>query len=76
MYASGLTNVTDLAFHGRTLYAVQLDDDNFFDGHLGSVREIAFLTDAGTSVEGEGFALGAAVLALAMCLPPAASRAL
>ncbi len=24
VYASGLTNVTDLAFRGRTLYAVQL----------------------------------------------------
>ena len=27
VYASGLTNVTDLAFHGRTLYAVQIATD-------------------------------------------------
>ena len=26
-YASGLTNVTDLAFHGKTLYAVQIATD-------------------------------------------------
>lgn len=32
--------VTSLAWKGRTLYAVQLDDDNFFDGHVGSLRRI------------------------------------
>lgn len=41
-YATGLTLVTSLAWRGGTLYAVQLEDDNFFDpdGHVGSVREI------------------------------------
>lgn len=39
-YATGLTMVTSLAWKGRTLYAVQLDDGNFFDGHVGSLREI------------------------------------
>lgn len=39
-YATGLTMVTSLAWKGCTLYAVQLDDDNFFDGHIGSLRKI------------------------------------
>lgn len=39
-YATGLTMVTSLEWKGRTLYAVQLDDDNFFDGHVGSLRRI------------------------------------
>lgn len=39
-YATGLTMVTSLAWRGGTLYAVQLDDSNFFNGHVGSVREI------------------------------------
>ena len=32
VYASGLTNVTDLAFHGRTLYAVQISTEGLLDG--------------------------------------------
>lgn len=39
-YATGLTMVTSLAWKDDTLYAVQLDDSDFFNGHLGSVREI------------------------------------
>jgi hypothetical protein len=39
-YATGLTMVTSLAWQGRTLYAVQLDDGNFFDGHVGSLRRV------------------------------------
>lgn len=39
-YATGLTLVTSLAWKGNTLYAVQLDDDNFFDGHVGSLRKV------------------------------------
>jgi hypothetical protein len=39
-YATGLTMVTSLAWRGDTLYAVQLDDGNFFDGHIGSLRRI------------------------------------
>lgn len=40
-YATGLTLVTSLAWRGRSLYAVQLDDANYLDGeHIGSVRRI------------------------------------
>lgn len=39
-YATGLTLVTSLAWRGDTLYAVQLDDGSFFDGHVGSLRRI------------------------------------
>lgn len=47
-YATGLTMVTSLAWKGDTLYAVQLDDGDFFDGHIGSLREI---TAGGSSHE-------------------------
>lgn len=40
VYATGLTMVTSLEWRGDTLYAVQLDDSNFFDGHVGSLRRI------------------------------------
>ena len=40
MYASGLTNVTDLAFDGRTLYAVQLSTEGLLTGPIGSVVEV------------------------------------
>ncbi|WP_306232501.1 ScyD/ScyE family protein [Agrococcus beijingensis] len=39
-YATGLTMVTSLEWRGDRLYAVQLDDSNFFDGHVGSLRRI------------------------------------
>ncbi len=37
VYAAGLTNVTDLAFRGRTLYAVQLAADGLLNGPVGNV---------------------------------------
>ena len=37
VYASGLTNVTDLAFRGRSLYAVQLSTEGLLNGPIGSV---------------------------------------
>ncbi len=40
VYASGLTNVTDLAFDGRTLYAVQLSTEGLLTGPIGSVVEV------------------------------------
>ncbi|WP_156906059.1 ScyD/ScyE family protein [Agrococcus lahaulensis] len=40
-YATGLTLVTSLAWKGRTLYAVQHDDDNLLDGsYVGSLRRV------------------------------------
>ncbi|WP_022890711.1 ScyD/ScyE family protein [Agromyces italicus] len=39
-FATGLTMVTSLAWKGDALYAVQLDDGNFFDGHVGSLRKV------------------------------------
>ena len=40
MYASGLTNVTDLAFRGSTLYAVQLADEGLLSGPTGSLVKV------------------------------------
>ena len=40
VYAGGLTNVTDLAFRGRTLYAVQLASEGLLNGPVGSVVEV------------------------------------
>ena len=40
MYASGLTNVTDLAFDGRTLYAVQLANEGLLNGPVGSLVKV------------------------------------
>lgn len=41
-YATGLTMVTSLAWRGDTLYAVQLDDENYIDGEpaSGSLRKV------------------------------------
>lgn len=39
-YATGLTNVTDLAFHGRTLYAVQIAANGLLAGPVGSVVQV------------------------------------
>ena len=39
-FASGLTNVTDLAFNGRTLYAVQHATNGLFAGPIGSVVRV------------------------------------
>jgi len=40
VYASGLTNVTDLAFNGRKLYAVQISTDGLLTGPIGSVVKV------------------------------------
>ena len=40
IYASGLTNVTDLAFRGRSLYAVQLATEGLLNGPIGSVVKV------------------------------------
>lgn len=40
VFAAGLTNVTDLAFRGRTLYAVQLASDGLLNGPIGSVVRV------------------------------------
>lgn len=40
VYASGLTNVTDLAFKGRTLYAVQISSEGLLTGPTGSVVKV------------------------------------
>ena len=40
VYASGLTNVTDLAFRGRTLYAVQISTKGLLTGTIGSVVRV------------------------------------
>ena len=39
-YASGLTNVTDLAFNGRDLYAVQISTVGLLNGPTGSVVKV------------------------------------
>lgn len=39
-YASGLTNVTDLAFDGRDLYAVQISTQGLLNGPVGSVVKV------------------------------------
>ena len=40
VYASGLTNVTDLEFSGHDLYAVQIADEGLLAGPIGSVRKV------------------------------------
>lgn len=40
-YATGLTNVTDLAWRGRTLYAVQLADAGLLGGPVGSLVKVS-----------------------------------
>lgn len=40
VYASGLTNVTGLAWSGRTLYAVQIADAGLLAGPVGSLRRV------------------------------------
>lgn len=41
VYATGLTNVTDLAWHGRSLYAVQMADEGLLTGSTGSVVRVS-----------------------------------
>ena len=40
VYASGLTNVTDLAWHGDQLYAVQIADNGLQAGPIGSLVSV------------------------------------
>lgn len=40
VFASGLTNVTDLAFSGGTLYAVQISSEGLLNGPIGSVVQV------------------------------------
>lgn len=40
-YASGLTNVTDLAWAGHTLYAVQIADEGLLSGPSGSLVKVS-----------------------------------
>lgn len=40
-YATGLTNVTDLAWHGRTLYAVQIADEGLLGAPSGSLLRVS-----------------------------------
>ena len=56
MYASGLTNVTDLAFDGRTLYAVQLANAGLLNGPTGSVVKVRPGSSTHRSVSGDLFA--------------------
>jgi hypothetical protein len=56
VYASGLTNVTDLAFDGRTLYAVQISTEGLLTGPTGSVVKIRPGGSSHTTVVGDLFA--------------------
>ena len=56
VYASGLTNVTDLAFDGRTLYAVQLANAGLLNGPTGSVVKVRPGSSTHSSVSGDLFA--------------------
>jgi hypothetical protein len=53
VYASGLTNVTDLAFKGRTLYAVQIATEGLLSGPVGSLVEVPKGSTSPTVVVGD-----------------------
>ena len=53
IYASGLTNVTDLAFDGRTLYAVQISTEGLLTESTGSVVKIRPGGSSHTTVAGD-----------------------
>lgn len=53
VWASGLTNVTDLAFDGRTLYAVQLTNDGLLSQSSGSVVRVDRGSTSPTVVAGD-----------------------
>ena len=53
VYASGLTNVTDLAFHGKTLYAVQIATDGLLSGSKGSLVKVPKDSTSPTVVVGD-----------------------
>lgn len=56
VYASGLTNVTDLAFKGRTLYAVEISSDGLLAGTTGALVRVDKNSTAPTVVLGDLFA--------------------
>lgn len=57
VYASGLTNVTDLAFDGRTLYAVQISTGGLAaTGPIGSVLKVRPGASSHSEVAGNLFA--------------------
>ncbi|SDL71379.1 ScyD/ScyE family protein [Tessaracoccus oleiagri] len=51
-YATGLTNVTDLAWDGDTLYAVQISDTGLLGGVMGSLVRIESDGSVSTVVDG------------------------
>jgi hypothetical protein len=56
VYASGLTNVTDLAWRGRTLYAVQISTNGLLTGPVGSLVTVTKGATAPTIVRDGLFA--------------------
>lgn len=52
VYASGLTNVTDLAFDGRDLYAVQISTEGLLNGPIGSVVKVTAGSTSPTPIPG------------------------
>lgn len=56
VYATGLTNVTDLAFKGKQLYAVQIAADGLLNGPIGSLVKVDAGSTSPTTVAGGLFA--------------------
>jgi hypothetical protein len=56
VFASGLTNVTDLAFRGRDLYAVQIASNGLLNGPVGSLVRVDRGSTQPTVVAGGLFA--------------------
>ena len=56
VYASGLTNVTDLAFNGNQLYAVQIASEGLLGGPIGSLVKVNAGSTSPTTVAGGLFA--------------------
>lgn len=56
VYASGLTNVTDLAFNGNQLYAVQIASNGLLAGPIGSLVKVDAGSTSPTTVAGGLFA--------------------
>lgn len=56
VYASGLTNVTDLAFRGRTLYAVEIASGGLLAGPTGALVRVHKGSTAPMTVLGDLFA--------------------
>lgn len=56
VYASGLTNVTDLAFWGHTLYAVEIASAGLLAGPTGALVRVGKGSTAPTTVRGDLFA--------------------